>query len=88
LMCLLTAPHDPRESNGTGRDLLMLFNASGDPRTFTFPEAARKKQWRLFIDTANQPPDDVFPNLDGPPPPPSFAVSLTYRSLQCFVAEL
>ena len=36
--------------------------------------------------TAADPPSDVYPNYDGPPPPRSRRLTLSYRSLCCFVA--
>lgn len=39
------------ESRGRGETLMLLFNASGDPATFTLPQDAAARQWALRIDT-------------------------------------
>lgn len=87
LTCLLTAPPAEHDPAGTARDMLLMFNSTPDPCEFDFPEVTRDRRWRLFIDTAKQPPLDIYPNLDGPPPPRSFHLGLTYRSFVCYVAE-
>lgn len=83
LMCLLTRP----VGTTPARDLLLLINSNGQPRRFTLPAAARSLRWRLFIDTAADSPLDVFPGLDGPPPPVSGQLMLNYRSLRVYVSE-
>ncbi len=87
LMCLLTAPDRSDDPAGNARDLLLLFNSTPDPCDFTFPQVTRNRHWRLFLDTASPSPHDIYPNLDGPPPPADLRVTLTYRSFMCFVAH-
>ena len=48
---------------------------------------AKGTRWRLFLDTAAAPPYDVYPDLDGPPPPRSRRLTLSYRSMCVFVAD-
>jgi glycogen operon protein len=81
LICLLKAPQDK-----PAKDVLLLINATGSPREFILPPVAKGTAWRLFVDTAADPPSDVYPNYDGPPPPRSRRLTLSYRSLCCFVA--
>ncbi len=87
LTCLLSAPDAADDPSGTARDILLLFNSTPDPCEFVMPEVTRRKKWRLFMDTASPSPRDIYPNLDGPSPPPSRRVTLTYRSLTCYVAQ-
>ena len=86
LMCLLNAPPEAEDPDGSGRDLLLLFNATGGRENFVIPDLARDRQWRLFIDTAATPPRDIYPNVDGPAPPAKRPVPLNYRSMRCYVA--
>jgi len=70
----------------SGHHLLMLFHAGPDPRRFSLPAAARDLPWRLFINTANKSPHDIYPRLDGPAPPPDGVLTLESRSLVVYVA--
>ena len=63
-----------------------MCHAGAEPRPFHVPAPARRIAWRRFINTATEPPDDIYPNLDGPPPPPDGVVTLQARSLVCYVA--
>jgi glycogen operon protein len=71
---------------GPNHHLLMLFHAGTEPRQFTLPELVRSIAWKLFLNTAAKSPDDVFPMLDGPPPPLGGRMMLESRSLVCYVA--
>lgn len=75
--------HDPQKKS---RDVLLLINSTGQPREFILPPVAKGTQWRLFLDTAAATPYDVYPACDGPPPPRSRRLTLSYRSLCCFVS--
>ncbi|MBM3998933.1 MAG: glycogen debranching protein GlgX [Planctomycetes bacterium] len=87
LIALLSAPGPDEDPKGAGRDVLLFINATPHPREFIMPPVAKGTAWRLFVDTAARPPHDVFPDRDGPPPPESQRLVLTYRSLTCYVAE-
>jgi glycogen operon protein len=87
LMCLLTAPGPDEDPQQVGRDVLLVVNSTATSRKFTLPLVSRGSRWRLFINTAAQPPDDIYPNFDGPPPPYSRRVEMPYRSLCCYVAD-
>ena len=87
LICLLTPPSRDEDPEGKGKSVLMLINATGDPREFILPPVAKGTRWRKFIDTSAPTPNDVYPEMDGPPPPRSRKIQMTYRSLCCFIAE-
>jgi isoamylase len=85
LMCLFGAAEyidDPRR----GRNVLILCHAGSQPRDFILPAVARPLPWRLFVNTAADSPDDIYPNADGPPPPADFVFPLAHHSLACFVS--
>jgi glycogen operon protein len=87
LICLLTAPDVFDDPDHIARDVLLLVNASGQPREFILPPIAKTVEWRMFVDTSAEPPLDIFPEQDGPPPPSSGRMTLCYRSLRCYVAS-
>ena len=72
---------------GNGRDVMFLLNATPQEQLFIIPAVAKGTRWRLFIDTAAESPEDIYPSLNGPPPPKSRRVKLIERSLRCYVAE-
>jgi len=67
------------------RHVMLLMHAGGRPLQFTFPDVAGSLPWRLFIDTAADPPHDIYPNEDGPPLEGKF-VMLQHHSLRCYVS--
>ena len=83
--CLFSAANQ----NGAGEDhaLLMLANPSGRACKFILPPVAKCLPWQLFIDTSAAPPDDVFPELDGPLLKPEQSLKLVRHSLQCYVTS-
>jgi glycogen operon protein len=87
LSCLLKKIDPEHDPQGQARDVLLLVNATSEPREFILPPVAKGTRWRLFLDTAAAPPYDVYPDLDGPPPPRARRLTLSYRSLCCFVSE-
>lgn len=86
LACLLAAVPRTEESAEATHHLLLFCHAGPEPREFTFPEPAQVIPWRLFIDTAAQSPEDIYPELDGPAPPNPGVVRLESRSMICYVA--
>jgi isoamylase len=87
MTCVLTAPDLSEDPTGTSRHVLLMFNSTPEPREFVIPVPVANRPWRLFMDTGSPTPKDIYPNLDGPKLPESHRVTLTYRSLQCYVAE-
>lgn len=87
LICLLTSPGIQEDSTGAGRDVLLMFNAAHEAHEFVVPDVVQHQRWRLFLDTASPSPQDIYPNVDGPAPPRSNRVVLTYRAMRCYVAQ-
>jgi glycogen operon protein len=87
LICLLAAPGIAEDPELVGRDVLLLVNGTTQSKQFVLPPVAREIHWRLLVDTAAEAPDDVFPDADGPPLPPSGRLTLLDRSLRCYVAH-
>src|SRR5207248_11219887 len=84
---LLKAVEPEHDSEALSRDVLILVNATMQPREFILPPVAKGTRWRLFLDTAAAPPYDVYPDFDGPPPPRSRRLTLSYRSMCIFIAD-
>jgi glycogen operon protein len=87
LVCWLPAPAPADDPEGNGRDLLLLFNGTGDEMTFHLPDQIRGLRWSLLIDTNGEAGQDIFPDLDGPAAPANRKVEMTYRSMQAYVAD-
>jgi len=86
LVCLLAAVPRKAKYGPPNHHVLLMCHAGVEPREFHLPAVAREIAWRLFINTAAEPPDDIHPNLDGPAPPADGVVPLESRSLVCYVA--
>ncbi|MDR0362415.1 MAG: glycogen debranching protein GlgX [Planctomycetota bacterium] len=65
LAFLLDGGHARRDDGSRDDDLYIMMNASGDWRHFAVPD--RPRPWRRVIDTAKNPPDDVFENASDAP---------------------
>lgn len=87
MICLITAPGLDEDPNQDGRDVLMLFNATGSPRDFILPPIAKSTRWRLVIDTAAESPMDAYPDGTGPAMPASGRITLLNHSMRCYVAS-
>jgi hypothetical protein len=97
LVCWLTCPiaKQPEPSNHLG-DILILLNPSEKSIPFVFPKESRLLNWQLFLDTAKQPPNDIFPSLiesnpnPASPNPIRHAQSITRllnRSMMVFIEK-
>ena len=86
LVCLLAAPGPEDDPDGIARDLLIMMNAGAQSEVLTMPTVARGASWRLFVDTAADSPQDVFPNLDGPRPPANGKINVPERTLKCYAS--
>ena len=92
LMCLMGAvpraassgPELPEEPN---HHVLIMAHSGGAAQKFVFPKIARAFAWWQFVNTAAAPPKDIYPELDGPAPPPDWTIELESRSLACYVAR-
>jgi len=87
LICLLAAAPRINPLSPPHHHVLILFHARAEPREFRIPKVARRLGWWLFVNTAAEPPGDIYPGLDGPAPPPGGLVPLEGRSLVCYVAR-
>ena len=87
LICLLGAVPADAKQDQPNHHVLLLCHAGLEPREFHLPAITRQINWALFINTAADPPGDIYPDLDGPALPDSGLVRLQPRSLVCYVAE-
>ncbi len=73
-------------SDPAARAVMFMLHAGDHPREFKMPAAAAGQKWRLFIDTAAEPPGDIYPEADGPllEEHPDVLDGHTFR---CYVAE-
>jgi isoamylase len=86
LTCLLAAAVAVGQLEPPNRHLLIMFHAGADPQQFIVPSPVGSFPWRLILDTAAKAPKDIYPGLDGPPPPKDGVVELEGRSLVCYIA--
>jgi glycogen operon protein len=68
------------------RPVMLMLHADRQPKPFVIPSVAAGLDWRLFLDTAAEPPRDIYPNAAGPPPERG-SVMMEAHSLRCYVAE-
>lgn len=87
LACLLSAPGPEDDPKKQARDILLMFNANNEGHEFVVPREIRERPWRLFIDTAEPYPNDIYPKLNGPPLPESGMLTLPSKSICCYVNE-
>ncbi len=83
LLCALAAFDEPPIR---GHHLLILLHGALEPRSFVVPEHLRAWSWRQFVDTSADSPNDIFPELDGPPLPETGTLEVPGRTLICYVA--
>ncbi len=88
LSVILSADARPGEHSGCHHFLFFL-NGTPEPARFQFPAETRSDElsWRLFVDTAAKPPNDIYPDFDGPAPLPGTSIALLPRSMQIFACE-
>ena len=65
LTCLYGAPDVDEDPDRQGRHVMLFVHGGTLPRDFVVPELARSILWKKFIDTAAEPPDDIYPNRAG-----------------------
>ena len=85
LTCFFAAPPDD-PSQPPGRHVLLMFHAGGEPREFVIPSLATPIAWRILLETRQASPNDIFPDLDGPAPPPLGRVWLEHHSMMAFIS--
>ncbi|WP_182869085.1 glycogen debranching protein GlgX [Rhodopirellula sp. JC639] len=86
MVAYIAAPSRAEDPAGLGRDLVMMFNSTGEDRTQQLPAVGRGMKWNLFLDTAADSPKDIYPELNGPMPPSNRAVDMPCHSLKVFVS--
>ena len=87
LICILGAVQRENETDAPNFNVMIMFHAGFDPRTFTIPPVARHLPWRLFLDTAAETPNDIYPEYDGPHASVEGRVTLEGRSMMVYIAE-
>jgi isoamylase len=87
MTCLLTRPLAKDDPTGLGRDVMIMFNASDMAAEFQVPVVAKERKWRLFLDTAEDSPKDIFPNNDGPVLQKRTRIVLPGKTTMLFMAE-
>ncbi len=85
LTCCFSAP-PPDLGNRAPRHVLIMTHAGRQARDFTIPLLPKSVNWRVFLDTRQNTPNDIFPDLDGPFPPPLGRVCLDHHSMMVFVS--
>jgi glycogen operon protein len=68
------------------RPVMIMMHSWHDSAQFAVPAVAASIPWRLFIDTAAESPEDIYPEADGPPPERGLITMVGY-SLRCYVGE-
>jgi glycogen operon protein len=65
----------------------MMFHGGWESRDFCFPAVCQNFNWRLFIDTAADEPNELF--TDGSGPRPNLKVPLKFipHSMRVFIAD-
>jgi glycogen operon protein len=87
MVAYIAAPARVDDLEGLGRDLILMFNSTGQDREFHLPEIGRGMRWNLFLDTAGDSPNDIYPEIDGPMPPGGREIPMACHSMKVFVAQ-
>ncbi len=86
LVCFLGAVPPERNQTQPNHHLLMIFHSATEPTVFVLPSLIAHLPWKLFINTAAEPPADIYPDLDGPSFPPEGKIEVQPRTFICYVA--
>ncbi len=84
--CLLAAPRNADQQSDGGLDLFFLFNPNEHVTNFSLASIVTRKNWRRFIDTGAESPDDIYLPGDGPVFQES-KVKMLAKSTMVFVSE-
>mgnify|MGYP001815255179 FL=1 len=87
MVAYIAAPSRQDDPEALGRDVILMFNSTGQIRDFQMPEFGRGMRWNLFIDTAADSPHDIFPDVDGPMPPSGRVIKMPHHSLKVYVSQ-
>ncbi|NND99432.1 MAG: glycogen debranching enzyme, partial [Pirellulaceae bacterium] len=85
MMAYIAAPSRADDPEQLGRDLILMFNSTGQTRNYKIPAVGRGMNWNLFVDTAAASPADIFPDADGPMPPSNRLVEMPHHSMKVYV---
>jgi len=88
-LCCVFGVEPGADGESRPRHVMLLLHAGSASRSFRLPESApiRSLSWRLFVDTAAEPPDDIHPDGSGPLVDPAATLELRDRTLVCLVAD-
>lgn len=86
MVAYIAAPAVSTEPETVSRDLVMMFNSTGQTRDFSMPAIGRGMRWHLFIDTSAISPEDIYPELDGPSPSSTGSMSIMHHSMRVYVS--
>ncbi|MGD9721330.1 MAG: glycogen debranching protein GlgX [Pirellulales bacterium] len=86
LTCLFTAPAVAAGAS-PARHVLIMLHAGSEAREFALPSLPKRIAWRTFVDTKQDCPADIYPDLNGPVAPRSGRVTLDHHSLMVFVSD-
>jgi glycogen operon protein len=84
LTSLFTAP-PPEDDEPYGRHVLTMMHAGPEPRDFALPSLPKRIAWRTFVDTRQESPGDIYPDLDGPRP--EARTTLDHHSMVVLVSD-
>lgn len=87
MMAYIAAPSRLDDPEGLGRDIILMFNSTGDDRNFQMPAIGRGVQWNLFLDTAAISPNDIYPDVDGPMAPVNRQIDMPCHSMKVYVSH-
>ncbi len=87
MVAYIAAPSQADDPKGLGRDIVMMFNSTGQGRDFLMPAFAKQSRWNLFLDSAAEAPLDIFPELNGPMPRLESMLPMPHHSLKVFVSR-
>ena len=85
MMAYIAAPSRADDPDGLGRDLILMFNSTGQTRDYQMPGVGRGMKWNLFVDTAAESPGDIYPESNGPMPPSTRIVEMPHHSMKVYV---
>ena len=87
MISYIAAPPRAEDPERIGRDLVMMFNSTGQQRDFVMPDCGRGMRWNLFVDTAADAPRDIFPERDGALPATGSVFNLPQHSMKVLVSQ-
>lgn len=92
LVCMFAAVPSSEKSGGApdgelrSNHILLICHNGQRSVSFRLPDELRMLSWRLFVNTAAAPPNDIYPSLDGPELAADKELILPPFSLHCFLA--